>query len=57
MDLGSELRGRTLGIVGMGGIGSRLIQMLQPFGMKQAIAFDPYVGEKKAKEAIYDTSL
>ena len=52
---GSELRGRTLGIVGVGGIGSTLVQMLQPFGMKRVIAFDPYLSDQKAKE--YGVSL
>ena len=46
--MGSELRGRTLGIVGMGGIGGRLVEMVRAFGMNQTIAFDPYIGEERA---------
>lgn len=41
--MGCELRNRTLGIVGLGGIGRTLVSLLQGFGMNQPIAFDPYV--------------
>ncbi len=47
--MGSELRGRTLGIVGIGGIGGRLVEMLGIFGMHQPIAYDPYAEEDRAK--------
>lgn len=40
--MGSELRGKTLGVVGLGGIGNRLVEMLQGFGMNPPLAFDPY---------------
>lgn len=40
--MGSELRGKTLGVVGLGGIGGRLVEMLQGFGMNPPLAFDPY---------------
>jgi len=46
--MGAELRGKTLGIIGMGGIGSTLVQMLQPFRMGKIIAFDPYADPKAA---------
>jgi D-3-phosphoglycerate dehydrogenase / 2-oxoglutarate reductase len=36
-----ELKGRTLGVVGLGRIGSRVAQMAKSFGM-DVIAFDPY---------------
>ena len=39
--MGSELRDRTLGVVGLGGIGRKLVQLLQGFGMRQPIAYDP----------------
>ena len=39
---GVELRGRTLGIVGLGAIGRRLGEMVRAIGMN-CIAFDPYV--------------
>lgn len=41
--MGSELRERTLGIVGFGGIARAVIRMLASFGMDPPIAFDPYV--------------
>ena len=41
--MGSELRDHTLGIVGLGGIGRRLIGLLSGFGMNPPIAFDPYL--------------
>lgn len=49
--MGSELRDRTLGIVGLGGIGATLAEMVAPFRMKEVIAFDPYIDEARAKEA------
>lgn len=41
--MGCELRDRTLGVIGLGGIGRKLVQLLQGFGMHQPIAFDPFV--------------
>ena len=41
--MGCELRERTLGIIGLGGIGRKLVSLLQTFGMQQPIAFDPFV--------------
>ena len=46
--MGGELRGRTLGIVGLGGIGERLVDLLKNFGMNQPLAFDPYVSPERA---------
>jgi phosphoglycerate dehydrogenase-like enzyme len=40
---GCELRDRTLGIVGLGGIGRKVVELLQTFGMCQPIAFDPLI--------------
>ena len=48
--MGSELRGRTLGIVGVGGIGGSLVEMVKAFNMKPPIAFDPYVDKTRAVE-------
>ncbi len=39
--MGCELRDRTLGVIGLGGIGRKLVTLLQGFGMRQPIAFDP----------------
>lgn len=39
--MGCELRDRTLGVIGLGGIGQCLVRLLDGFGMKPPIAFDP----------------
>ena len=41
--MGSELRDRTLGVIGFGGIGRALVKLLASFGMKQPLIFDPFV--------------
>lgn len=41
--MGSELRDRTLGIVGFGGIGRAVLRMLSGFGMNAPLVFDPFV--------------
>jgi len=41
--MGCELRDRTLGVIGLGGIGRTLVTLLQGFGMRPPIAFDPFV--------------
>jgi phosphoglycerate dehydrogenase-like enzyme len=46
--MGSELRGRTLGIVGFGGIARAVVRMLESFGMNPPVAFDPYVTPESA---------
>ncbi len=48
--MGRELRDRTLGVVGMGGIGRALVRLLAGFGMKQPLAFDPFLDPKVAAE-------
>lgn len=40
--LGMELHGKQAGIIGFGGIGRRVAERLQPFGVK-FLVFDPYV--------------
>lgn len=40
--MGMELRDRTLGVVGFGGIGQAVVRLLSGFGMKQPLVFDPY---------------
>lgn len=44
--LGTELRGRSLGIVGLGRIGSEVAQRARAFGMN-INAFDPYVNDER----------
>jgi phosphoglycerate dehydrogenase-like enzyme len=46
--MGKELRDRTLGIVGLGGIGRKTLELLQGFGMKPPLAFDPFLQEDVA---------
>jgi phosphoglycerate dehydrogenase-like enzyme len=41
--MGSELRGRTLGLVGCGGIGRAVVRLLSSFGMQPPLVFDPYL--------------
>ncbi len=41
--MGCELRDRTLGVVGLGGIGRKLIELLHGFGMRPPIAYDPFL--------------
>jgi len=41
--MGCELRGRTLGVIGLGGIGRKVISLLAGFGMNQPLACDPFV--------------
>jgi len=41
--MGRELRDRTLGVIGLGGIGRKLIELLRGFGMNQPLAFDPFI--------------
>ncbi len=41
--MGRELRDRTFGAVGLGGIGRATIGLLRGFGMKPPLAFDPHV--------------
>jgi len=47
---GVGLPGRTLGIVGLGGIGKELVRLMQPFGMT-ILAADPHVSEESAAQA------
>ena len=43
--VGQELRGKTLGILGLGQIGSVLARRAQAFQMR-VIAYDPFVGQR-----------
>ena len=49
--MGRELRDRTLGVIGLGGIGRKTIELLHGFGMKQPLAFDPFASEEMAAKA------
>jgi D-3-phosphoglycerate dehydrogenase len=43
----TELRGKTLGVVGLGRIGTRLVELCAPFAMR-VLAYDPYIAESDA---------
>jgi D-3-phosphoglycerate dehydrogenase len=44
--LGRELKGKTLGIVGLGRIGGEVATRAHAFGM-QVVAFDPYIADER----------
>lgn len=44
---GSQLAGKTVGVVGMGAIGGRLVELCAPFNM-EVLVFDPYLDEARA---------
>jgi D-3-phosphoglycerate dehydrogenase len=46
---GTELRGKTIGIVGLGRIGGHVAQLARAFGM-QLIGHDPYLAPERAAE-------
>lgn len=46
--LGTQLNEKTLGVIGLGRIGSRVATRCQAFGMK-VIAYDPYIAEEVAE--------
>ncbi len=49
--MGCELRNRTLGVIGLGGIARGLIELLQSFGMNRPLAFDPFMTPAAADSA------
>ena len=49
MFLGSELQGKTLGVVGLGKIGRHVAQMANGLGFK-ILAFDPFVSPRLAED-------
>src|SRR2546425_10903639 len=46
---GTELRGKTMGIVGLGRIGGHVAQIARAFGM-QVVGHDPYLAPERAAE-------
>jgi phosphoglycerate dehydrogenase-like enzyme len=48
--MGCELRDRTLGVIGFGGIGRQLVTLLQGLGMRQPVVYDPLVSPDRLKD-------
>ena len=48
--MGTELDGKTLGVIGLGRIGSRVTIRARAFGMR-VVAFDPYIAESAYDKA------
>src|SRR5258706_786240 len=46
---GTEVRGKTLGLIGLGRIGSEVASRAESFDMR-VLAYDPYISEAAAKE-------
>jgi phosphoglycerate dehydrogenase-like enzyme len=49
--MGSELRDRTLGIIGFGGIGRAVARMLSGFRMQKPLVFDPALSREEIEAA------
>lgn len=49
--MGRELRDRTLGVIGLGGIARKTIELLRGFGMNQPLAFDPFATKEMAEKS------
>ncbi|MFC3477857.1 phosphoglycerate dehydrogenase [Halobacterium litoreum] len=47
--LGTELNGKTLGVVGLGRVGQEVAKRLHSLGM-DLVAYDPYIGEERAEQ-------
>jgi phosphoglycerate dehydrogenase-like enzyme len=48
--VGVELRDRTVGIIGFGGIGKELARLLSSFGVARVLVFDPYADPESLRE-------
>jgi D-3-phosphoglycerate dehydrogenase len=50
---GTELRGKTLGVIGLGRIGAHVTAIAKAFGMK-VVAHDPYLTEQRARDLVVE---
>ena len=48
--MGSELRDRVMGVIGLGGIARATIDLLRGFGMKTPLVFDPFIDAAVAEQ-------
>jgi phosphoglycerate dehydrogenase-like enzyme len=48
--MGAELRDRTLGLIGLGGIARKVVELLRGWGMNPPVAFDPYANPTMANQ-------
>ncbi len=48
--MGCELRERTLGVIGFGGIGRALVKLLAGFGMNPPLVYDPFASAAMVEE-------
>lgn len=60
--MGSELRERTLGVIGFGGIGRAVAKLLSGFGMNPPLVYDPFtpaemIAEQGARSVSLETLL
>lgn len=53
--MGSEVRGKQLGVIGLGGIGRRLVEKVRSLALAPVIVHDPYLSPQTA--ASHDVSL
>jgi len=49
--MGTELRDRTLGVIGFGGIGRALVRLLAGFGMNPPLVYDPFLSAAEVSAA------
>ena len=49
--MGRELRDRTLGIIGLGRIATKLVELLNGWGMRQPLAYDPHADRALAAQS------
>lgn len=49
-EIGSELKNKTIGFIGCGAIGKLTTEKLKSFGIKEILAFDPYLDKETLKQ-------
>lgn len=49
--MGSEIKGKTLGLVGCGNVGKLVAHKLSNFGLKEIVGYDPYLTEAQLVDA------